>query len=136
MLSDKQTLQLASDLVHRIAPKLPPGFETRSVDGEVSIESEGSKTVVDFKDIVQQPGSPQIHVERAIDGVLSAIQDFVVQQLREPWPLQTAEQAPGAELPMPEVAIAWPRIRLWFGSMMNPALTFDPIDVDLGEEDP
>ena len=128
MLTDRQINLLTSDLVDRLRDQLPAGFTVRIDHGNVVIQGTGWH-IIHFEEMARQAGDVPMHVERAVDRVLSGLQDFVVGELGEPWPSAGDEFSPPKELPMPEVMIDWPRIRFWFGSAQDPVLRFDAIEV-------
>jgi hypothetical protein len=52
-----------------------------------SVYPNGLWTETDLAQIIDQPGDIERHIETASHSVLGAVQDFVVLNTREPWPV-------------------------------------------------
>jgi hypothetical protein len=120
MINHSDADDLLLSLAKSISRVLPSGFEAKSADGKLEIKRGPTAIRVDFTDIVMQGGDTELHIERAVDGALSAVQDFLVRELRAPWPPHIGNS--GVSLAMPEVRIDWPRVRMWYGDASDPVL--------------
>jgi hypothetical protein len=79
-----------------------------------------------IEEIVEQDEAFEDNVATAVWSVLSGIQDYISEALKEPWP---PNQSAPRELPVPEVGIAGGFIRAWYGSEKSPILALDPIPI-------
>lgn len=130
MVSDRQLEQLGLEIVEQIRPILPEDCTVEFVHGDFVAHMGGLEAVIDFGKIVQQPnGKPAFNVEAALSNVLSSLQDFIIVQLRAPWP---APERGSSDLPVPHVEVSWPKVGFWFGESDRPALSFDDLEIAAG----
>src|SRR2546425_3772404 len=85
-VSDTNAEVLAEALAERLAAVVPPGVSVTPEDGEVRVASAATSMSAVIRRIVNQEGEHASNIELAVLSVLNAVQDFVSEELREPWP--------------------------------------------------
>lgn len=120
-------LSLAEALVNRLRPHAPDGIVVDVEAGGVAIfkpDKPDAWSVVTTGDILDDPEddrSVREKLEVAAYSVLNEFQDFIAEELAEPWP------ATGPEMPQPNVEVGTDEIRMWFGSSEAPVLELEPV---------
>jgi hypothetical protein len=125
-----RALALVEALVDRLRPYVPDGVEVKAEAGGVAIfkpDSPHAWSVVTTPDILDDPEddrSAREKLEVAAYSVLNHFQDFIAEEVAEPWP------GMGSQMPQPEVDVGTEEIRLWFGPSDSPVLELEPIPLE------
>lgn len=93
---------LSEGLVERLRVAVPRHITLAAEVGGVTIENPavtGAWCHISVDAIVDQDGDPRELVETAVYSVLSSVQDFVAEDLGEPWPGEGGAQ--------PEPTVSW-----------------------------
>jgi hypothetical protein len=114
---------LAHALATRLVAVVPAGFSVVADGPEVAVASGAWSVSIDVKALVEQEGDPNENVQSGAWAVLSTVQDFITEELRQPWPDGVVP------LPIPATAVEGARLRLWYGDEREPVLELPPISL-------
>jgi hypothetical protein len=116
-------------LVERLATLLPEPLVLQAKGSLVHASCpNGLRTEMDLGLIVNQPGALGEHLIGAAHSVLSSVQDFVVLNIRSPWPVaKGAGSTGGTYLPLPGASIEENELRLWYGEQPHPVIDLTPL---------
>lgn len=118
---------LSEALVQRLRPLAPDGVHVEVEAGGVAVfkpDNPHAWSVVTTGDILDDPEddrSVREKLEVAAYSVLNHFQDFIAEELAEPWP------GSGSKMPEPNVDVGTDEIRLWFGPSEAPVLELEPV---------
>jgi hypothetical protein len=107
----------ASALAEWVQSVVRDGFTVRAEEGWVRVsrgDDIGTSTGV-----AEIMGDSREGMASAASAVLNSVQDYVSEELREPWP----------SLDVPEVAVEDSTLRMWFGERSSPTLAVSDIDL-------
>jgi hypothetical protein len=117
-------LRFNKDLIDRLRPWLPAEVRLTAAADAVTLENDRGEAVTLFvSDLFDRSPAGEAAV-RAAHQVLDAVQDFVSDELGEPWPPHgehdASQAVPGAE---ERNGI----VELWYGDQIAPALALSPM---------
>lgn len=67
--------------------------------------------------------SPTERIETAARAVLNGVQDYIVDEIRRPWPSDSSDTA------LPDVQVSGNELRMWFGDTTKPTILLGPIEI-------
>ena len=116
--------EVAVHLARTLDAVVPDGFKVEAREGHIRmfIPARGSWAVNGVAEIVEQAGDLEENIITACYSILDAVQDFVSEELTEPWPRR--------DMPMPGAQIRGRRVELWYGDAETPILTLEPLDLN------
>lgn len=118
---------LSEALVQRLRPLAPEGVHVEVEAGGVAVfklDHPHAWSVVTTGDILDDPEddrSVREKLEVAAYSIINHFQDFIAEELAEPWP------GTGSQKPQPNVEVGTEEIRMWFGSSDAPMLELQPV---------
>lgn len=118
---------LAAALADRLGPAVPLPCTVGAVGDQVEVRgASGSVCWSAAPGILYDDDgrAPEEKTEMIVLSVLSAVQDYVIEELAAPWPV-----TPDGMLGMPGARVEGSLVRLWFGDEATPTITFRPIEV-------
>jgi hypothetical protein len=119
--------RLAEALARRLAAVAPYPMVIEAAADTVVMEGKYPVAAEAFGvSMVQQEGDPQENLERACWSVLDGFQDYVSEDMTEPWPRHAGKEP----LHKPFVQITDVEIRLGYGSPDAPVLSLPSIPLD------
>jgi len=122
-----RALALVEALARRLRPHAPGGIAVQAEAGGVAIFKPGSPqvwSVVTTPDILDDPEddrSAQEKIKVATYSVLDHFQDFIAEELAEPWP------ETGSQMALPKVEVGNEQVRMWFELGHDRVLELEPI---------
>lgn len=124
--TNPRAIAFAALLAKRLQEVVPEGFIVKAEGDWVTV------CAADDEDMTTSTGVGGImrdhegDVESATWAVLSSVQDFVSEGLKEPWP--GARSVPRRFF-QPEVAVEGSTLHMWFGDRNQPTLAVSDIDL-------
>lgn len=112
-------MDFASALAQRVQSVVPEGFIVSAEGGWVRVsrgDDWGTSTGVELV-----LGDNNEGMAIAASAVLNSVQDYVSQELREPWPC--------GRFDLPEAVVEGSTLRMWFGDRSRPTLAVSEIDL-------
>ena len=117
-------LRFNKDLIDRLRPWLPPEVRLTAAADAVTLENDRGEAVTLFvADLFERSPSEEAAV-RAAHQILDGVQDFVTEELGEPWPGQ-GEDIESQAVPSAEERNGF--VELWYGDQIAPALALSPM---------
>jgi hypothetical protein len=117
-------LRFNQDLAERLRPWLPTEVRLTASSDAITLENDRGETVTQFvADLFDRSPAGEAAV-RAAHQILDAVQDFVSDELGEPWPALSDDDATQA---IPSAEERDGVVELWYGDQVEPALALSPM---------
>lgn len=126
MTSDSRfdVLRFNQDLTDRLRPWLPAEVRLTATRDAITLENDRGESVTHFvADLFDRSAADEAAV-RAAHQILDAVQDFVTEELGEPWPPLGEDDGPQA---IPSAEERDGIMELWYGDAIEPALALLPM---------
>ena len=112
------------DLVQRLRPWLPAEVRLTASPDSITLENDRGESVTHYvADLFERSPSDEAAV-RAAHQILDAVQDFVTEELGEPWPTISDDDSTQA---VPSAEERNGVVELWYGDQVEPALALSPM---------
>jgi hypothetical protein len=116
-------------LADRLSEVVPKGISVFTEGPVLRVANEEDiRSGTDLEALLNQPGDLKENLTTGAYAVLSAAQDFLSEELTEPWP--PVPSAGRHLFAMPGTAWEEDHLRLWYGPSDDPVLELRPLRVD------